>query len=152
MKHLLEVCLVALALVGSEPPVAAQSAADMPMQKGIAVDLPVTSNAVAIPDADKQDALVVAVSRNCDIYLGADRMSIAALRENIRNAVSSRGAKILYIKADAYAPYFCVVGILDSMQRAGLEKFALLTSQRDAEEPGSLIPPKGLEMQIVFGR
>ena len=152
MKHLLEVCLVALTLAGSRPSIAAQSAAEVPKQKGISVDLPPTINAVAVPDADKQDALVVTVTRDGSVYLGVNLTSTATLAEEVRNVLSHRSQKTLYIKADARIRYASLVRILDSVGTAGVQAVTLLTAQRDSENPGTLVPPKGLEILIVTPR
>jgi biopolymer transport protein ExbD/biopolymer transport protein TolR len=122
------------------------------MQKGVAIDLPVTRSAVAIPEADKEDALVVAVTRNSDVFLGTDQTSVAVLPAKIKSALSNRSAKVIYIKADARAPYSTVVSILDSLDAVGLRKFVLLTAHRGSEKAGTLVPPKGLEMQIMSAR
>jgi biopolymer transport protein TolR len=151
MKHLLEVCLVALTLAGSAPSIASQSA-EVPEQKGITVDLPPSSNAVAVPDADKEDALVVTVTRDGLVYLGVDLTSTAALAEEVRNVLSNRSQKTLYIKADARVPYATLVGILDSVRTAGVQGVTLLTAQRGSESPGALVSPKGLQMLIVTRR
>jgi biopolymer transport protein TolR len=129
MKRLLEACLVAVTLASGASPAVAQAVADVPMQRGVTVDLPVTRSAMAIPEADREDALVVTVTRNGDVFLGTDRTSVAVLPEKIKSAVSNRSAKVLYIKADARTPYSTVVSILDSLDAAGLRKFALLTAQ-----------------------
>jgi biopolymer transport protein ExbD len=152
MKRLLEACLVAVTLASLASPAVAQAVADVPMQRGVAVDLPVTRSAVAIPDADKEDALVVAITRKGDVFLGTDQTSVAALPQKIKSAVSNRSAKVLYIKADARAPYSTVVSILDSLNPLGLRKFVLLTAQLSSEKAGTLVPPKGLEMQIMSAR
>jgi biopolymer transport protein ExbD len=152
MKRLLEAFLVAVTLASLASPAVAQAVAAVPMQRGVAVDLPVTRSAVAIPDADKEDALVVAVTRKGDVFLGTDRTSVAALPQKIKSAVSNRSAKVLYIKADARAPYSTVVSILDSLDPLGLRKFALLTAQVGSEKAGTLVAPKGLEMQIMSAR
>jgi len=152
MKRLLEAYLVAVTLASLASPAVAQSAADVPMQRGVTVDLPVTRSAVAIPEADKEDALVVAVTRNGDVFLGTDRTSVAVLPGKIKSAVSHRSVKMLYIKADARAPYSTVVSILDSLDAVGLRKFAFLTTQGGSEKAGTLVPPKGLEMQIMSPR
>ena len=133
MKRLIEATLVAVTLASLPSPAVAQTAAGIPMQRGVAVDLPVTRSAVAIPEADKEDALVVAVTRNGDVFLGADRTSVAVLLEKIKSAVSNRSAKVIYIKADARAPYSTIVSILDSLDAVGLRKFALLTAQGCSE-------------------
>jgi biopolymer transport protein ExbD/biopolymer transport protein TolR len=150
MKRLLEVCLVALTLAGGMLLVAAQTA-DVPMQRGIAVNQPVMHNAVAIPQADKEDAVVVTLTQGGSIYLGIDRTSIAALSEKIRSVLSNRNARIVYIKADAHVPYSSVVSIMDALRAADIRTFGLLTA-KDSDKPGALVTPKGLEMLIVSPR
>jgi biopolymer transport protein ExbD/biopolymer transport protein TolR len=149
MKRLLKVCLVALILTGTTPSIAAQSAAGVVKQKGITVDLPPTSNAVAVTDADKEDAVVVTVARDGSVYLGVDLTSTATLAEKVRNVLSNQSQKTLYIKADARVPYASLVRILDSVRTTGVQEVTLLTSQRDSENHDTVVPPKGLEMLIV---
>ena len=152
MKHLLEVCLVALTLAGSTPQIAAQPAAGVLKQKGITVDLPPTSNAVAVPDADKEDAVVVTLTRDGSVYLGVNLTSTATLAEEVRSVLSNRTQKTLYIKADSHISFASFVRILDSVRTAGVQGVTLLTTQRDSENPGPVVPPKGLEMLIVTPR
>ena len=149
MKYVLEICLTALALVTTAPPVAAQSAATVPMQRGISVKLPVTNSAVIVPNADKEDALVVAVTYDGSMYLGINPISPSALVEKIRNDLAGRTKKELYIKADARTSYASVVKVLDAVRTAGVEGITLLTDQRDPSALGTLVPPKGLEMLVV---
>ena len=101
MKHLLEVCLIALALATTT--LFAQDPT-IPMQRGISVQLPVTSNAVAVPSADKEDALVVAVTLDGRVYLGTDLISPAELAAKIKTEMATRADKRLYLKADARNP------------------------------------------------
>jgi biopolymer transport protein TolR len=150
MNHLLEVCLVALTLISITPPVVAQSEAHPPLQKGISVGLPVTSNAVPMPDADQEDALIVSVTEDGPVYFGVEQISPAGLAEKVKGGLSSRTEKKLYVKADARTPYANVVKVLDALRTAGVEAPNLLTSQPDSPEPGTLVPPKGLE--VLVGR
>jgi len=108
----------------------------------------VTHSAVAIPEADKEEAIVVVVTGNGDIFLGTDRTGVAALPKRIKSTLS-RSAEVLFIKADARAPYSTVVSILDSLNAAGLRKFALLTTQGGSEKPRTFVSPRGLEMQMT---
>lgn len=149
MKPLVEVCLVAVILAGGTTFAAAQSAAEIPLQRGITVDLPVASNAVVLIDADREDATVLTVTHDGRLYLGVDQTDITGLAEKVRNAFSNRGWKTLYIKADARIPYASLIRILDSVRTAGVQGVTLLTAARDAEKPGTLVPPKGLEMLMV---
>ena len=149
MNYLLEVCLVAVTLAGITPSAPAQSPAEVPMQRGISVDLPVTNNAVAVPDADKEDALVVTLTHGGGVYLGVNPIGMDALADNVRKALSNRTEKTLYIKADARVPYASFVRVLDAVHTAGVEGLTVLTDQRDSADRRTLVPPKGLEMQVV---
>jgi len=143
MKLLLVVCLIAT-LTGLGD---AQSA-EIPLQRGITVDQPIIHNAGAMPEADKEDAVMVTLTKEGNVYLGINQISIAALSGEIKNALPERNAQIVYIKADAHAPYSIVVRVMDSVRSAGIRRVGLLTAI-DSEKPGKLMAPKGLEMLIV---
>jgi len=152
MKNLLEVCLVVSIVAVMTTAAFTQSVAEIPLQRGISVDLPVSSNAVAVPAADKEDALVVTVTHSSSVYFGVNPIRMADLGMVVRSAVAGQAEKTLYIKADARLPYGSLVKVLDAVQTAGAERITLLTGQRDEETPGALAPPKGLEMKMVRPR
>lgn len=167
MNYLFEVCFVALTLAnGITPSVAAQTSAApensflteahvsaaQKLQKGISVELPVTSNAVPVPKADNEDSLIVTVTYDGSVYFGVNPISTTELTEKVKGALSNRAEKTLYIKADARTSYANLVKVLDSVRTAGVEGLTLLTAQRDAEKPGTLVPPKGLEMLVASPR
>ena len=147
MNRILKACLVSLtmAIPGA---VCAQSAV-VPLQRGVSVQQPVTSHAVAVPNADRQDALVVALTADGSIYLRADRVSVPALADRVRSLVSTRSERTLYIKADAHVPYARLVEVIDAVRPSGVEGVTLLTAQQDASDQGTRpVPPKGLEMRF----
>jgi biopolymer transport protein TolR len=147
MNYQLEVCLVALTLItGVTPSVAAQS--QQAMRKGISVELPVTKNAVAMPDADQGDAVIVSVTDGGGVYLGVNPISPVALAETVKRGLANRTEKKLYIKADARTPYANVLKVLDAAHTADVEALNLLTAQRDSSESETLVPPKGLEVSV----
>jgi biopolymer transport protein ExbD len=168
MNHMLEVCLIVLSLAnGVTPSVAAQTASaahensfqtethagvGQTMRKGITVELPVTSNAVPVPKADNEDSLIVTVTYDGKVYLGVDPISTTEIAGKVKEALSNHVEKTLYVKADARTPYVNLVRILDSVRTAGVERLTLLTAQRDTEEPGTVVPPKGLELLVVSPR
>ena len=153
MNLRLEACLVALMMTAIPGGAPAQQSEVVPLQRGVSVQMPVTSNAVAVPRADSQDALVVALTEDGTAYLRGDRISTPALAERIRSILATRNEKTLYIKADARVPYARVVEIIDAMQKSGVEGLTLLTSQQDASDQGKrLVPPKGLEMRVANRR
>ena len=152
MNRRLRASLVALMLAGFTGAAFAQSGVSVPLQRGVSVQLPVTSNAVSVPKADKEDALVVTVRHDGSVYLGVNPIRTTELPAKLKTALSDRAEKTVYIKADARTPYASVVKVMDSLRTIGVEGVTLLTAQQDAEEPGSMVPPKGLEMQVVAPR
>jgi len=142
-------CLVSLMMGAVSGAVFAQSGVNVPLQRGVSVQLAVTSNAVAVPNADKQDALVVALTADGSIYLRANRVPTPDLADTVRSILSTRKDKTLYIKADARVQYARLVEVIDAVQKSGVEGLTFLTAQRDAADQRTLVPPKGLEMRVV---
>ena len=154
MNRRLEAWLVSLTMAAIPGVVfAQQSGGIVPLQRGVSVQMAVTRNAVAVPNADTQDALVVALTADGTAYLRADRLPTPALAERVRNVLSTRNEKTLYIKADARVPYARLIEVIDAVQKSGVEGLTLLTAQEDAADRGNkLVPPNGLEMRVVNQR
>jgi biopolymer transport protein TolR len=122
----------------------------VPLQRGVSVQLPVTSNAVTVPNADNQDAVVVAITADGATYLGVDRLPTPALAERVRNMLSTRNDRTLYIKVDARVPSARLIEVIDAVRNSGVEGVTLLTRQQDTADQGKrLIAPKGLPMRVV---
>ena len=116
------------------------------LQAGISVHLPLVSNATPVPDADKEDALIVTVTESGDTYLGVDAITSDALADKLKHAVAFRAEKKAYIKADARAPYSDVEKVLSAARKGGVNSPVLLTAQREPVQPGALVLPKGFEV------
>jgi len=109
------------------------------LQKGVSVDLARVNNPQAMPDADKEDALLVAVTRDGKIFFGADLVSGAdQLTHLVKDRLATRTDKRVFIKADARTKYGNVVDVVDNVRAAGVDELGLLTEQRKAG-PGA--PP-----------
>ena len=121
---------------------------NLPLQAGVSVQLPVTGNAVAVPKADNQDALVVALTADGRTYLGVDRLATSALADRVKKLLSARSDKTLFIKADARVPYARVVEVMDAVRNSGVDLLTFLTAQQDTVGSRPLAP-KGLEMRVV---
>jgi len=100
------------------------------LQKGVSVDLAKTDNPVQMPDADKEDALLVAVMRDGSIFFGADKVSPEVLTDKVKDRLNNRADKRVFIKADARAKYGAVVEVVDNVRSAGVDELGLLTEQR----------------------
>ena len=110
------------------------------MQKGISVDLPVTSSAVSIPDADREGALIVSITEDGSVYFGTNPTSPSALRETVQSRLSNQTEKTLYINAN-------VLKVLGAVRTVGVEP-TLLTAQPDSSEAGTVMPPKGFDVLL----
>jgi biopolymer transport protein ExbD len=124
--------------------VAAQTPA---LRKGVGVQMPVTTNAVAMPDADLADSLVVAVTFRGTVYLETTTMTPAQLSRKVKAQLAGRPGKRVYLKGDARTPYSTIVEVLDALRTGGVNAPILLTSQHETTN-SSYVPPMGLEVQL----
>jgi len=99
------------------------------LQKGVSVDLVKSVNPRNMPDADKEDAVVVAVSRDGRIYLGSDQTSLEELSPKVREAINQRVDRTVYIKSDSRAKFETVVKAIDEVRSAGVDQLGLLTDK-----------------------
>jgi biopolymer transport protein TolR len=118
------------------------------LQKGVTVQMAVTTNAQPMPEADYNDAWVVAVTADGSLYLGADKMTPEALTDWMKTHPRNREAK-LFIKADARASFASVEQALDAARTDMFQDVVLLTAQHDAPAPGVMVPPKGLDVILT---
>lgn len=97
------------------------------LSKGVSVDLAKTFNPTAMPNADKEDAVVVAISRDGRVYLGSGQTSAADLPQKIKDILTDRLDKTCYVKSDSRARYEAVVEVVDNLRAAGVDNIGLLT-------------------------
>jgi biopolymer transport protein ExbD len=133
--------VVAMTLPGT-PQIDAQA-----MQKGISVELAPTTSSVLVPGADNEDALIVTATENGKLYFGIDPITPDSLAEKLKGRTSR--SRTLYIKADARAPYACVVKVLDAARTAGVAAVTLLTTQPKTTQSGVVVSPEGIEMELA---
>jgi biopolymer transport protein ExbD len=107
------------------------------LQKGVSVDLAKTNNPQAMPDADKEDSLLVAITRDGKIFFGTDQITPDQLTEKVKDRLTNKTDKRVFIKADARAKYGNVVEVVDDVRSAGVDELGLLTEQR---KQGSFAP------------
>jgi biopolymer transport protein TolR len=88
------------------------------------------NNPTPMQDADKEDALLVSVMRDGTVYFGADKTLPDALTSKVKDRLTNRTNKEVYVKADARAHYGNVVQVVDAVRAAGVDDLGLLTEQR----------------------
>jgi len=108
------------------------------LQKGTPVDMARVENPQDLPDADKDDAVIVAVTRDGYLFLGNTRTELDVVSSQIRDLISGRTDKTVYIRSDGRAKYGDVVKLVDEVRSAGVDNVGLLT---DKIETGRTTPP-----------
>src|SRR5215470_6939278 len=101
------------------------------LQHGPPIELARAENPAAMPDADKEDALLVSVNREGKVFFGNDQVpNPADLTEKIRDRIATRADKKVYVRADARSHYKNVVDVVDDVRSAGVSELGLITEQR----------------------
>ena len=104
------------------------------LQKGVSVDLAKVNNPTQMPDADKEDALLVAIMRDGKVFFGNDQITPDALTEKVKDRLANRVDKRVFIRADARAKYGSVVEVVDNVRSAGVDQLGLLTEQKKSTQ------------------
>ncbi|OFW26568.1 MAG: biopolymer transporter ExbD [Acidobacteria bacterium RIFCSPLOWO2_02_FULL_59_13] len=111
------------------------------LQKGVSVDLVRTQNPRSMPDADREDAVVVAITRDGKIFLGSDATQLGDLVTKVQAQIASRVDKTVYIKSDARAKYERVVTVVDEVRSAGVDQLGLLTDRIEGQQQRTMAAP-----------
>src|SRR5215470_15017357 len=69
------------------------------LQHGVSVDMAKVNNPAQMPDADKEDALLVAVTREDKVFFGTDPVKVDELTQKIKDRLANRTDKRVFIKA-----------------------------------------------------
>jgi biopolymer transport protein ExbD len=99
------------------------------LQKGMSVDMVKTRTSKDMPDADKDDAIIVAVTKNGDLFLGTTKIAKEDLAGQIKDRIANRLDKTVFVKSDARAKYKNVVAAVDEIRSAGVDTLGLLTEK-----------------------
>src|SRR5437764_307082 len=99
------------------------------LQKGVSVDMAKVNNPTPMPDADKEDALLVSIMRDGKIYFGTDAVTVETIADKVKDRLANRVDKRVFIKSDARAKYGNVVDVVDNVRSAGVDDVGLLTEQ-----------------------
>jgi biopolymer transport protein ExbD/biopolymer transport protein TolR len=115
------------------------------LQKGVSVDLAKTNNPIQMPDAEKEDALLVAITRDGSVFFVSDKISPDQLTNKIKDKLANRTDKTVYVRADARAKFGVVADVVDNVRAAGVDSLGLLTEQRKTTAPPAPVtaPPSG---------
>jgi biopolymer transport protein ExbD/biopolymer transport protein TolR len=101
------------------------------LTKGQNVNLVKTHNPIKMPDADKEDAIMVAITRDGRAFLmpGNSLVNPSDLGSKVKDLQANRSDKTVYIKADARARFASVTDVIDNLRTAGVDSLGLITEE-----------------------
>jgi biopolymer transport protein ExbD/biopolymer transport protein TolR len=109
------------------------------LSKGLSVELAKVQNPSDMPDADKDDAVIVGISASGDVYLGSTKSDVSQIADQVRDRISNKLDKTVFVKSDGRAQYGDVVKVVDEIRSAGVDNVGLITDR--AEQTRRAAPP-----------
>jgi biopolymer transport protein TolR len=111
------------------------------LTKGLSVELAKVSTPTDMPDADKDDAVIVGISASGDVYLGSTKSDISQVADQVRDRISGKLNKTVFVKSDGRAKYGDVVKVVDEIRSAGVDNVGLLTDKSEQSRRAAPPPP-----------
>jgi len=108
------------------------------LQKGVSVDMAKVNNAEDMQNADKDDAIILAVTRDGKMYLGSKQIALSEITNSVKDQIANRLDKTVFVRSDARAKYGDVVKAVDEVRSAGVDNLGLLTEKN---QKGGAAPP-----------
>ena len=101
------------------------------LNKGVAVTMAKARNPITMADADKEDAVLVAITRDAKVFLmpGTVQVQPDQLAEKVKDLLTNKATKMVFIRADQRAKYGVVEDVVDNLRTAGVDQLGLLTEQ-----------------------
>jgi len=113
------------------------------LSKGLTVELAKVTNPSDMPDADKDDAVIVGISASGDVYLGSNKSDISQIADQVRDRISNKLDKTVFVKSDGRAKYGDVVKVVDEIRSAGVDNVGLITDRAEQNRRTAPPPPAG---------
>jgi biopolymer transport protein ExbD/biopolymer transport protein TolR len=101
------------------------------------VDLVKTKNPITMQAADKEDAILISVTRNGGVFLSPGNIKLTAdqLPERVRDLLTNKIDKTVYVRADARSKYSTVEDVVDNLRAAGVSEIGLITEEPHENRP-----------------
>jgi biopolymer transport protein ExbD/biopolymer transport protein TolR len=101
------------------------------LQKGVSVELARTENPVDMQEADREDSVIISVTRDGNFFLNADQVPVETLGVAVNELLADRLDKTVYVKSDYRTIYGNVKDVVDNVRSAGVDNIGLLTERLD---------------------
>ena len=109
------------------------------LSKGQQVNMVKTHNDIKMQEADKEDAVLIAVTRDGRVFLspGNSLVQPDQLAGKVKDLQTNRSDKTVYIRADARARFASVTDVIDNLRTAGVDQVGLITEPVQDKKRGS---------------
>jgi len=104
---------------------------------GVSVNMVKTRNPIPMQAADKSDAVLIAVTRDGNVFLNNTKLRAEDLAPKVKDMLTNRLDKECFLRADQRAKYQIVLDVVQNLQSAGVDQLGLLTEQVEAKRPGA---------------
>jgi biopolymer transport protein ExbD len=113
------------------------------LTKGQPVEFVKAKNPIAMQNADKEDAILISVTRNGQPFLspGNKQVSVDELPNKVQDLLTNKLDKTVYIRADARAKYQAVEDVVDNLRAAGVDQLGLITETPAGAGQGAAATP-----------
>jgi len=101
------------------------------LQHGVSVNMAKASNPRDMQAADKEDAVLLAITQDGKIYLGSDPIAPDQISTVVKDRIAQKLDKTVYVKSDQRTKYGVVVSVVDNVRAAGVDSLGLLTERRE---------------------
>jgi biopolymer transport protein ExbD len=101
------------------------------LSKGQTVNMVKTHNPIKMQEADKEDAVLIAVTRDGKVFLspGNSLVQPGELPSKVKDLQQARSDKTVYLKADARARFASVTEVIDNLRSVQVDQLGLLTEE-----------------------
>jgi biopolymer transport protein ExbD len=114
------------------------------LSKGVSVDMVKTRNPIPMAAADKSDAILISVTRDGKTFLGSNQIPAEDLPPKVKDLLTNRVDRTVFVKSDSRAKYEKVVAVVDNLRAAGVDLIGLLTEQiQEKGKPAAAGAPSG---------
>jgi biopolymer transport protein ExbD/biopolymer transport protein TolR len=99
------------------------------LQKGQNVNKVQTHFDIKMQDADKEDAVLIAITRDGKVFLSPGNVLVQPvdLGPKVKDLQSNNANKTVYIRADARARFASFTDVVDNLRTAGVDQIGLIT-------------------------
>jgi biopolymer transport protein ExbD len=108
------------------------------LSKTIPVNLVKTHNPIKMAEADKEDAVIIAVTRDGKVFLspGNALVQLDQVGARVKDLQTNRTDKTVYLKGDARARFESVTDVIDALRTSGVDQLGLLTEEIQDKKKG----------------